>query len=1019
MSFEIKCPNCGLVAEAEEDWAGMEIECPDCSASFILPATGAEVSELKSIPEEDVPHKGKTISSFLREQGVGGGTVRLKKSTFIPKSEKTDKKPSSFFDSDSTKKYNVGKTIAQGGMGAILNAKDLNIHRNVAMKVMLDPEDQPKDNIVRFIEEAQVTGQLEHPCIVPVHELGIDDKEQVFYTMKMVKGINLDDILKGIKDGNKELIENYPLNRLLNIFLKVCEGMAFAHSHNVIHRDLKPENIMIGEYGEVLVMDWGLSKILGQSDNNEEDRDVNIQSLRSKEGDPMMTIEGTIMGTPSFLAPEMAQGKISEVDQRADIYTLGGILYNILTLQPPKDGKAIYEILIKTIEGDIVPPADFNSDEAFPHCPGNNIPAALSSVTMKALALDRDDRYQTVKEMHDDLEAFQSGFATSAEGAGLIRQVWLLFKRHKTEAVLIAVGVAILLGVVLGFLVKVNFEKNRAEKNAKIARNNEKAALKNEKLANQRLVELQATAPVFYRQCLQHIRLQQFDEALKMIDYAISLNPKEGKYYIVRGNILQTLLRLEESVKSYTKALPLEADPKDAKESLAVSEKLLQDYKRPYPVALMNELKQHMLSQDRHSEALTILKLMNASNSDKLKVIQARLKKNPLPALSGMRVQLKEGLIYLEYRGKNPDLRGLESIPFNSVDLSNSAVSDLSALKGMPISSLNLSNCKNLKDLKEIKDLKLKTLNLSSCRSLKTLAPLKNMPLESINLCNCTRLESLTPLRGKKLKYLNLYMRTPNTFLKSLDGLQVSQLESLNAYNCNALHDISALKGMPLKNVNLSSTNITSLKSLAESPLEKLDFQMCKRLRSLDGIQNKGLTLSLYGCTNLESLNGLQGNKLESKGLNFYNYMKLEDISALKGIPLNYINLRNTKVSDMSALKGMKLTSITLAGHKISDISFLKGMQLKTIDLTWAVKLRDISCLKNTASLKKIYLDFTKVTDLSPLKKMQLEEIGLPNKARDIEFLRNMKSLKTINKISAADFWKEYDAKKKAKDKKK
>src|SRR5580698_7303654 len=158
------------------------------------------------------------------------------------------------------KKYKVITTINRGGMGVILQARDLRIRRTVAMKVMKTSNQFSRENVLRFIDEAQLTGQLEHPNIVPVYELGIDEQGETFYTMKFVKGTTLDDVLRGIRNGKQKTIEKYPLGALLTIFQKVCDGVAFAHSKSVVHRDLKPENIMIGSFGEVLVMDWGLAK---------------------------------------------------------------------------------------------------------------------------------------------------------------------------------------------------------------------------------------------------------------------------------------------------------------------------------------------------------------------------------------------------------------------------------------------------------------------------------------------------------------------------------------------------------------------------------------------------------------------------------------------------------------------------------------------------------------------------------------------------------------------------------------
>jgi len=151
-------------------------------------------------------------------------------------------------------------------MGVVLNAEDIRLCRRVAMKRMLASGAAESENLRRFVREAQVLGWLEHPNIVPIHDLGLDEGGEAFYTMKFVQGRTLQSVLSSIAQGNREDIADYPLSRLLTIFLKVCDGVAFAHSKGIIHRDLKPANIMLGEYGEVLVMDWGLAKILSAAE---------------------------------------------------------------------------------------------------------------------------------------------------------------------------------------------------------------------------------------------------------------------------------------------------------------------------------------------------------------------------------------------------------------------------------------------------------------------------------------------------------------------------------------------------------------------------------------------------------------------------------------------------------------------------------------------------------------------------------------------------------------------------------
>jgi hypothetical protein len=336
------------------------------------------------------------------------------------------------------KKYEPGKVVAQGGMGAILSAKEPAIDRTVAMKVMLN-NPTPAD-LLRFVSEAKITGQLEHPNIVPVHELGVDERAQVFYTMKYVRGITLQKVLDLIEEGIEGTIAKYPLGSLLTVFQKVCDALAFAHSKGVIHRDLKPENIMIGDFGEVLVMDWGLAKVLdptrSKAASGADGRSIIRTGVR-KELEAAEIESALVLGTPQYMAPEQCWNAHDKLDQRTDVYALGAILYHILTLRPSIEGDEPQAVLSKAARGEIVPPMQAaRAGKRLPHLPGGRVPEALSAVTMKAMALHQEARYPGVPELQADIEAYQNGFATGAENAGPMKQLLMGFKRsfRKTNA---------------------------------------------------------------------------------------------------------------------------------------------------------------------------------------------------------------------------------------------------------------------------------------------------------------------------------------------------------------------------------------------------------------------------------------------------------------------------------------------------------------------------------------------------------------------------------------------------------
>jgi len=398
MKFE--CPHCRQHLAVETMYGGQAVTCPACGNSLSIPAQsagsmahGAERTEISPAPPPAEPPADKptpesflinfaevkqtlqsnidrgalTITELMSAQHLDGG-VSLEDGTH-------DTTASEILTDEKGRKYELGKVVAEGGMGAIIDARDANIRRHVAMKVMLKPKECGKDSVLRFIEEAQVTGQLEHPGIVPVHELGVDASGNVFYTMKLIKGRTLKDILTGLKKGDARTVQDYPLLTLLNIFQRVCDAVAFAHSRKVIHRDLKPENVMVGEYGEVQVMDWGLAKILTKktarrmphgTERQEEGAasalPAAIESVRKDAGaDVFKTLDGAIMGTPGYMAPEQAMGDMELLDERTDIYSLGAILYAILTLRAPIRFTGLAEFIEKVTSGRITPPAELGA----------------------------------------------------------------------------------------------------------------------------------------------------------------------------------------------------------------------------------------------------------------------------------------------------------------------------------------------------------------------------------------------------------------------------------------------------------------------------------------------------------------------------------------------------------------------------------------------------------------------------------------------------------------------------------
>ncbi|MFW5845028.1 MAG: serine/threonine-protein kinase, partial [Planctomycetota bacterium] len=404
---------------------------------------------------------GGTSAGSRGSSSAGDGTVRLRGRLARPHT--------------GYEKYVAGEELGRGGMGAVCRVLDIDLRRDIAMKVMLP--DQRESKYARFIEEAQVTGQLEHPNIVPVHALGLNDEGQPFFTMKLVDGRPMDSILDDLRADVPRVRRAWPLGRLLAAFGGICNGIAYAHDHGVVHRDLKPGNIMLGGFGEVLVMDWGLAKIGAVRHANKRVQSLRDDLIRREthrhqrtagsgrlppatatpadaeavrqldDSDPYatqmtdrggtMTHDGSVMGTPVYMPPEQARGEVSAIDERSDVYSLGAILYEILTLQPPVTGDTAKQILDRVRAGEILPP-----DERSPE---REIPLELSAITMKALAREPENRYQTVAELQQDLDLFSAGRAVSAKEDSAWETITKLIKRNKPVSWAIGIAASLLL----------------------------------------------------------------------------------------------------------------------------------------------------------------------------------------------------------------------------------------------------------------------------------------------------------------------------------------------------------------------------------------------------------------------------------------------------------------------------------------------------------------------------------------------------------------------------------------------
>jgi serine/threonine protein kinase len=327
-------------------------------------------------------------------------------------------------------KYMVLHKLGAGGMGAVYLAQDVDLGRKVAVKVM-NISDATGSLASRMMREARIVALLEHPSIVPIHDVGVLEDGRIYYAMKLVQGKRLDEFAAGADSPSD----------LLRIFQKVCEAVAFAHARGVIHRDLKPENIMVGPFGEVLVMDWGVAKVMGEEPLDSPDR-VKARAIEHRAIDdaelvttlPLAssresgdTSSGMVIGTPAYMAPEQAMGKTELLDQRSDVYALGAVLYFLLAGRAPFESTTKTDALEDTTRGRAPRPRQMNP----------RIKRAIEAVCLKAMSEHREDRYASAEEVAGDVVRFLDGRPVSAYRENVFEKAGRWFGKNRFIVLLI------------------------------------------------------------------------------------------------------------------------------------------------------------------------------------------------------------------------------------------------------------------------------------------------------------------------------------------------------------------------------------------------------------------------------------------------------------------------------------------------------------------------------------------------------------------------------------------------------
>jgi len=650
------------------------------------------MSEAQDMNSQEPPREELTwLSQYYTSSKTSGGSEAA-----LPADGPA---PADLFAATPEAKYDVTGQVGAGGMKLVQRAHDRNADRDVALAMLR--KDAPRSaQERRFLREARITAALEHPNIVPVHEIGLAAGKRPYFTMKLLGGENLHDILQHLNAGESAYFKQYPPSRRLEIFQNVCHAMAFAHSRGIVHLDLKPANIQVGSFGEVLVLDWGLAKILAGST-------VQLPELLHE-----VPVEGAVRGTPGYMAPEQERGDFPALDQRTDIYALGAVLKALV------NGK----------------------------WPQRKAPPALEAVVAKAMAPVPRDRYQSVEALARDVRAFLGGYAVSAQNVGLGALFWLLVKRHKALFAVIAGSLLTITALLTVFVIQITHSERRAVDALAQTTLSERRAmdalarLREEEVEKLRLGRL--ATPQLLNHAEELIRTIRYDEALTELNLIVTLDSSLSQAWIRKGFLQLGRQEFAEAGQVFDR-LPNHARRPKLDKTLRAGE-IADKYRRlvaateplayPQLLQLIQDItsKTNALAADLQEIALGQLfqTVNHAGPADPAHMEFLRTALSLLnPAATNLVYQYRSDTndLMVELHGKQvTQILPLTGLPVTMLDLSGTAVAELRWLRNSNMQMLNLTDTP-VKDLGPIFTLPITELRLVNCGNVR-LDQLRNLP---------------------------------------------------------------------------------------------------------------------------------------------------------------------------------------------------------------------------------------------------------------------------------------------------
>ncbi len=961
--------------------------------------------------------------------------------------------------------YTIHGEIRRGGMGAIMLARDHEVERDVAMKLLLGDD---KIERKRFLQEAKLTGSLEHPNIVPIHAMGHDKESQhLFFTMKLIEGENLREILQQIK---KQVYSesDWSWSRLLHIFVSICHAMEFSHSKKVIHRDLKPSNIMVGKFGEVQVMDWGVAKQIGkhdESDSSKNKRAAPVQVAGNPEdGSGQWTVDGDVIGTIVYMPPEQALGLVHKLDERSDVYSLGAILYEILCLCPPVSGKNVAERLEKVENNEIEWPSDL--------VPSRKVPRDLCHIVMMALSKEPRDRYQSVAALREDIERFLEMRPVEAATVSYVDIAWKFLRRHSGISIVVGISAVLLMLIFFVMYVTTAGERAIAVEQRELAENaleryREEQLLKEEAERAKRELDLQMARDahrkwqlhfeedfrfnpddweiiggpetkwelkkgelfvsggrphlvVFKQPVVGDIKLE-FDcrlEGSYLNDVSCFISAfrendpmsmgKNGyyfgygsydnkqvvltrsdevlfselreplragkKYHVVVeriGNSLSMTVN-DEKVFSVEDDKPLSGSSRNRIGLFGYQSETYYDNIKIYRLAQSRkvdilELADYYMNQGKYETAQHLYENVTETSVDVSRRQRARsgvdeamsykrkqqfidrYRKQAERAFKGLpRVSLTDLGLELDASGLEVvNLKQLQGLPFNYVDLSRTNVDDITSLRSMPIKYLDISYT-------QVSDL----------------TPIASSPIEHLDAQN-TLIESILPLKGKALTHLNL------------NGTRVKK--------------VNVLKGMPLRVMLASSSTVDDESMFEKMPLQRFGISG-KHIKSGNFLKGKKLYVLMINDTGIKSLAFAKDMPLEQ--LDIANTL-IEDLTPIAGKDIQRLNLSGTSIKDFSFLSKMNLYSLDVSYTKFSDLSLLNETRIMSLSMNYS-EVTNLNGLKKLTNLRTLLLLGCKVDSIEALRDLHIEVLGLSPHMLPSNWQSVLQSLSALKSVYGA-----------------